>query len=74
MLRRDRHRSLANMRTPVEPRRNSLMFRDEVDCPDTRSVSVLHVEDDALVVDAVNMTLSCEGWSVETCADGAAAL
>jgi CheY-like chemotaxis protein len=74
MLRRGRHRALASLRTPVEPRRRSLMFRDEVDCPDTRAVSVLHVEDDALVADAVNMTLSGEGWSVETCADGAAAL
>ena len=74
MLRKGRHRALASMRTPVEPRRRSLMFRDEVDCPDTRAVSVLHVEDDALVADAVNMTLSGEGWSVETCADGAAAL
>lgn len=74
MLRRGRHRTLASLRTPVEPRRRSLMFRDEVDCPDTRAVSVLHVEDDALVADAVNMTLSDEGWSVETCRDGSAAL
>jgi CheY-like chemotaxis protein len=74
MLRKGRHRGLASLRTPVEPRRRSLMFRDEVDCPDTRIVSVLHVEDDALVSDAVNMTLSGEGWSVETCIDGAAAL
>jgi CheY-like chemotaxis protein len=74
MLRKGRHRALAPLRTPVEPRRRSLMFRDEVDCPDTRIVSVLHVEDDALVADAVSMTLSGEGWSVETCASGAAAL
>ncbi len=74
MLRRGRHRALASLRTPVEPRRHSLMFRDEVDCPDTRAVSVLHVEDDTLVADAVNMTLSSEGWSVETCVNGAAAL
>jgi DNA-binding response OmpR family regulator len=50
------------------------MFRDEVDCPDTRAVTVLHVEDDALVADGVRMTLTGEGWSVETCGDGAAAL
>jgi CheY-like chemotaxis protein len=73
MLRKGRHRALALLRTPVEPRRRSLMFRDEVDCPDTRAVSVLHVEDDAVVADAVNMTLSGEGWSVETCANGAVA-
>jgi Bacterial regulatory protein, Fis family len=31
MLRKGRHRALANLRTPVEPRRRSLMFRDEVE-------------------------------------------
>ncbi len=74
MLHVGRHRDLAHLRTPAEPRRKSLMFRDEVDCPDTRAVAVLHVEDDALVADGVRMTLNGEGWSVETCGDGAAAL
>jgi CheY-like chemotaxis protein len=74
MLRKGRHKDLKNLRTPVEPRRSSLMFRDEVDCPDTRAVSVLHVEDEPLVADAVHMTLDDEGWSVETCADGASAI
>lgn len=74
MLRRGRHKSLAHLRTPVEPRRRSLMFRDEVDCPETRAVTVLHVEDDSLVADAVRMTLDDEGWSVETCADGGSAI
>jgi CheY-like chemotaxis protein/tetratricopeptide (TPR) repeat protein len=69
-----RHTKLAQIRVPVEQRRKSLMFRDEVDCPETRAVCVLHVEDDRLVSDAVNMTLHDEGWSVETCANGAAAL
>jgi DNA-binding response OmpR family regulator len=50
------------------------MFRDEIDCPETRAVCVLHVEDDRLVSDAVNIGLHDEGWSVETCADGTAAL
>ena len=74
MLHRGRHKALGYLRTPVEPRRASLMFRDEVDCPDTRTVSILHVEDDEAVADAVNMTLAAEGWSVETCPDGAEAL
>jgi CheY-like chemotaxis protein len=74
MLHKGRHKALAHLRTPVEPRRSSLMFRDEIDCPDTRAVSVLHVEDEATVADAVQMTLGDEGWSVETCADGAEAL
>ncbi|MDQ3802649.1 MAG: response regulator [Acidobacteriota bacterium] len=74
MLHKGRHKALAHLRTPVEPRRSSLMFRDEVDCPDTRAVSILHVEDEATVSDAVQMTLGDEGWSVETCADGSIAL
>jgi hypothetical protein len=49
------------------------MFRDEEECPDTRAVSVLHVEDDALVAEAVRMTLDGEGWAVETCWDSTAA-
>ena len=71
---RGRHRALARLRAPVEHRRSSLMFREELDCRELRAVCVLHVEDDRLVADAVNMTLHDEGWSVETCADGASAL
>jgi two-component system chemotaxis response regulator CheY len=74
MLHSGRHKELARLRTPAEPRRSSLMFRDEEECSDTRAVSILHVEDDALVVDAVRMTLDGEGWAVESCSDGAAAL
>lgn len=74
MLHEGRHKELTHLRTPVEPRKSSLMFRDEVDCPDTRAVSVLHVEDDSLVADAVRVTLEGEGWAVETCKDGAIAL
>ena len=39
-----RHKALAQMRAPVRHRKSSLMFRDEVDCPETRTVVVLHVE------------------------------
>jgi len=74
MLRKGRHKSLGHLRTPVEPRKRSLMFRDDVGCPDTRTVAVLHVEDDAVVAEVVNAKLGDEGWSVETCADGASAL
>lgn len=74
MLRKGRHKSLKHLRTPVEPRKRSLMFRDDVGCPDTRTVAVLHVEDDAVVAEVVNAKLGDEGWSVETCADGASAL
>jgi CheY-like chemotaxis protein len=75
MLRgKGRHAALAHMRTPVERRAHSLMFRGDEDCPETRPVVVLHVEDDRLVANTVNMTLHDEGWSVEACASGAAAL
>jgi two-component system chemotaxis response regulator CheY len=74
MLHEGRHKELTHLRIPVEPRKSSLMFRDEVDCPDTRAVSVLHVEDDTLVAEAVRVTLEGEGWAVETCKDGATAL
>ena len=69
-----RHAALAQLRTPVEQHRRSLMFRGDEECPETRTVCVLHVEDDRLVADSVNMTLRDEGWSVETCSNGAAAL
>jgi two-component system, chemotaxis family, chemotaxis protein CheY len=69
-----RHTALAQMRAPAERQPRSLMFRGDEDCPETRAVCVLHVEDDRLVADAVNITLEGEGWSVETCATGAAAL
>jgi two-component system chemotaxis response regulator CheY len=74
MLHKGRHVALAYLRTPVEPRRSSLMFRGDDDCPDTGAVSILHVEDYRIIADAVKETLEAEGWKVETCPDGAAAL
>jgi CheY-like chemotaxis protein/tetratricopeptide (TPR) repeat protein len=69
-----RHTALAHLRTPVERRPRSLMFRGDEDCPETRAVVVLHVEDDSVIADGVSMTLHGEGWSVEMCMTGAAAL
>jgi CheY-like chemotaxis protein len=69
-----RHRALAHLRVPTERQPRSLMFRGDEDCPEMRSVCVLHVEDRPEVADAVSMKLEDEGWSVETCATGAAAL
>ena len=71
---RGRHTALAELRAPVEHHASSLMFRGDDERPETCPVVVLHVEDNALVADAVNMVLHDEGWSVETCADGATAL
>jgi DNA-binding NtrC family response regulator len=69
-----RHTALARLLTAKEPRRPSLIFRDELECPETRAVCVLHVEDDPTISEPVNVTLQDEGWSVETCINGAAAL
>jgi CheY-like chemotaxis protein len=73
MLQR-RHRRLQHLRTPPEPRRSSLMFREPDAAEPTRGVHILHVEDDAVVAAAVRVTLRGEGWRVSTYADGAAAL
>lgn len=39
-----------------------------------RAVRILYAEDDQLVAAAVSETLELEGWQVETCSNGAAAL
>ena len=74
MLKVGRHKALWRLRAPIRPRRKSLMFRDEVECPETRAVVVLHVEDDVTISEPVSMALHDEGWSVEACITGAAAL
>lgn len=71
---RGRHTALAHLRTPVEHRARSLMFRSDEDCPETRAVVVLHVEDRPEVAEPVRIKLEDEGWSVDTCTDGASAL
>lgn len=73
MLQR-RHRRLLHLRTPPEPRRSSLMFREPDDAERARGVHILHVEDDALVAAAVRETLRDEGWRVSTYTDGLEAL
>ena len=69
-----RHRRLLPLRTPTEPRRSSLMFREDDPARETRLVRILHVEDDTLVADVVKEALRDEGWRVSTYTDGAAAL
>lgn len=65
---------LLPLRTPAEPRRSSLMFREPHEAAPTRVVRILHAEDDALVAAAVREALRGEGWRVSTYADGPAAL
>lgn len=67
------YRHLLHLRPPVVPRKSSLMFRDEC-CNAAQPVTILHVEDHQMVVDAVRYALETEGWLVEGCDNGAAAL
>lgn len=69
-----RHRRLLPLRPPTEPRRSSLMFREDNPAQEERSVRILHAEDDALVANVVRKALRDEGWQVSTFTDGAAAL
>lgn len=69
-----RHRRLRPLRTPTEPRRSSLMLREDAPPQEGHAVRILHAEDDALVANAVKEVLRGEGWRVSTYTDGAAAL
>ncbi|MGA9997420.1 MAG: response regulator [Pyrinomonadaceae bacterium] len=67
------HQHLLSTRSPVVPRNQSLMFLDE-DVKEARPITVLHVEDRADITATVKETLEDEGWKVETCKEGTAAL
>lgn len=69
-----RHRRLLPLRPPTEPKRSSLMFREDDPAEEGRAVRILHAEDDALIANVVRETLRDEGWRVSTFTDGVAAL
>lgn len=77
-----RHKDLAHLRLPVEPRRRSIMreVRGAHNTPErraggeARAARILYVEDDPLVRGAVEDTLKYEGWGVDACETAAAAL
>lgn len=76
-----RHRHLLDARTPISRRRRSLIARhdtaDQINkkaVGKARKVKILHVEDNLAVAEMMKETLALEGWDVETCLDGAAAL
>jgi CheY-like chemotaxis protein/tetratricopeptide (TPR) repeat protein len=74
MLKVGRHKALGRLRAPIRPRLKSLMFRDEVDCAETRAVVVLYVGRQQDAPDPALAKLEEEGWSVEACSTGAQAL
>jgi CheY-like chemotaxis protein len=74
---KNRHKDLLSDRTPIRPRKRS--FTGEQDCvsesaSETRTIRILHVEDNETVAGMIKETLESEYWQVEACADGAEAL
>jgi len=76
-----RHKSLLNARRPVVRRKrshssdqNTARVSDQKDQKIARTIRILHVEDDAAVAETVKEILNREGWKVEICSDGTAAL
>lgn len=67
------HRELLSARTPIAPRKRSLIFVNGSKRV-ARNLTILHVEDNKLVAGAVRDTLEMEGWSVEMCEEGTVAL
>jgi CheY-like chemotaxis protein len=71
-----RHKDLAHLRTPLEPRRQSIINGKGHRRPRTkaRTISILCVEDYQVVAEAIKETLEELGWKVELCADGTEAM
>jgi CheY-like chemotaxis protein len=71
-----RHKDLAYLRTPPEPRRQSIINRSDRRRTRTKArvINILCVEDYQVVADAVKTTLEELGWKVELCADGMEAM
>lgn len=71
----NRHKDLLPARTPIVPRKRSLIGQERSAVErQAATVTILYAEDDRFVADTVRETLEQEGWKVITCSDGAAAL
>lgn len=71
----NRHKDLLHARTPVVPRKRSVITQDRgIAEQQTHPVTILHAEDNRVLADAVRDMLEVEGWKVITCPDGAMAL
>jgi CheY-like chemotaxis protein len=75
----NRHKDLLSDRTPILPRKRSFTGEQHSHLVShtiskTRTVRILHVEDNQTVSAMVKETLESEGWEVEACADGMQAL
>ncbi|MDQ1591713.1 MAG: two-component system, OmpR family, response regulator MprA [Pyrinomonadaceae bacterium] len=70
-----RHKDLAYLRTPPEPRKQSIINRkSRRQRTKARTINILCVEDYQVVADAVKETLEELGWMVELSTDGTEAM
>ncbi|HEY0080665.1 MAG TPA: response regulator [Pyrinomonadaceae bacterium] len=71
-----RHKDLIHLRTPPEKRRKSISsnVRSQPREAQAGSVTILHVEDNNLIADAVKETLEASGWIVQSCVNGIEAM
>jgi CheY-like chemotaxis protein len=67
------HKHLLSTRSPIITRKSSLIFINE-DKKRARPLTILHIEDNKLVADAVKESLEMEGWTVKSFSEGTAAL
>jgi DNA-binding response OmpR family regulator len=75
-----RCKHLLNLRKPIKKRRRRIIKADAgsnaspKESKAAKQAKILHVEDDKTVAGIVKEMLEGQGWQVETCADGNAAL
>lgn len=76
-----RHRDMLPSRSPIVPRRRSIIRAREPRqtitsrrSSRTRGVTILLVEDNRMVAETLKETLEAYGWRVEACAEGTGAL
>ena len=77
----NRHKDLQIEIAAIKARKRGTSFSegvsvglDQDDDSEVHVVTILHVEDNQTVAEAVKETLEIQGWQVETCADGNTAL
>lgn len=74
-----RHTNLLQARSPVLPRKRGIIRepdsqRKQAESKKKSAVTIFHVEDDRQIADVLREMMEEEGWRVETCMDGGAAL
>ncbi len=69
-----RHKQLLHARSAIVARKRRLIGEQDSTQPATRTIRILHVEDDEMVAGMVKEMLEVQGWQIDSCADGQQAL